>query len=105
MSDYRFSDEATSFEALFHRMSSRIRVAMPGNIGKFDPATQRASATPGIKMKQIIDGKAEYLDMPEILNAPVVFPFMGIPLTKVELCFVINHFVQCRWPNEHGALQ
>jgi len=30
---------------------------------------------------------------------------MGIPLTKVELCFVINHFVQCRWPNEHGALQ
>ncbi len=97
MSDYRFSDQAASFEALFNRLSSRIRVAMPGNIEGFDPSSQRASVTPGIKMKQIIDGKAEYHDMPKILNAPVVFPFYGqgaattitVPIKAGDPCLIL----------------
>lgn len=75
MADDAFSSDARQQEVLFQAMAAEIRVAMPGVIQAFDAGTQRAVVMPCCTQQVNIDGAVSYVDLPPILNVPVVVPF------------------------------
>lgn len=107
MADNSVPTQAGAFELQFQRMAGQIRCAMPGNISSFDPATQRCSVVPGIKLKTVAGNKVSYLNLPEIQNVPIVVPYaqaagvlLTLPIKAGDPCLLvfsdraIDNFVQ-----------
>lgn len=96
MADNSVPTAAGAFELQFWRMAGQVRVCMPGNITSFDSATQRCAAKPGIKMKVVDQGKASYVDLPEVQNVPVVVPYaqgagllLSLPIKAGDPCLLL----------------
>ena len=74
---------------------SRIWTALPGIIVSFDPDKHTVSVQPAIKgRKRLPDGTYEEIDMPVLLDCPVVFPGGGgvtltFPLKAGDECLVV----------------
>lgn len=75
--------------------SSKIRVAMPGIIQEFDPATQTATVQLAIREKVInSSGESSMMEIPMLLDVPIVFPKAGgfsvtFPVKKGDECLVV----------------
>lgn len=75
--------------------SSKIRVAMPGIIQEFDPATQAATVQLAIREKVInSSGESSMMEIPMLLDVPIVFPKAGgfsvtFPVKKGDECLVV----------------
>ena len=69
----------------------KINTSMPGNIVKYDPATQTADIQPSLK-REYYDGSA--VDLPVLPGVPIVFPrtatsFIHLPLQAGDPVVVI----------------
>lgn len=74
--------------------SSKIRVAMPGIIQGFDPATQTATVQLAIREKVVSSGESSMMEIPMLLDVPVIFPKAGgfsitFPIKKGDECLVV----------------
>jgi len=71
-----------------------LRVAMPGRIESFDPATQTASVAPLQRQVSSLDGQDINLGLPVLSNVPVLFPGGGqfaltFPVQRGDTCWVV----------------
>lgn len=80
-------DPATQLRELFDRLMLRVNTCMPGTIASFDPATQTATVIPAIQMQTRVDDRDEYIDLPPIINAPVVYPLAASAGFAITLPF------------------
>ncbi len=105
---------------LVESVIGRMFFSRPGIIKQFYPTSQRADVVVGIKYKKPVkDGKAEYEELPLILNVPIAmqyspnaglastFPIReGDPCTLIFSDRMINQYIQRRevsLPEECGT--
>lgn len=73
----------------------RIRCAIPAIIQSYDPGTNTVEAQPAIRERLVLeDGSIQYLNLPLLINVPVVFPssgsaFITFPIGKGDECLII----------------
>lgn len=73
----------------------RIRCAIPAIIQSYDPGTNTVEAQPAIRERLVEeDGSIRYLNLPLLINVPVVFPSSGsasitFPIGKGDECLII----------------
>lgn len=73
----------------------RIRCAIPAIIQSYDPGTNTVEAQPAIRERLVEeDGSIRYLNLPLLINVPVVFPSSGsasitFPIEKGDECLII----------------
>lgn len=73
----------------------RIRCAIPAIIQSYDPGTNTVEAQPAIRERLVLeDGSIQYLNLPLLINVPVVFPSSGsssitFPIEKGDECLII----------------
>jgi hypothetical protein len=110
--DVRLPDEATQLRETIDRALMQVHTCIPANVESFDPATQTVTVQPAILMKTNVDGVADVLELPKLINVPLVFPFaitagfaLTLPVRKGDSC--ILHFSQRSIDNWHrmGGLQ
>jgi len=82
---------ASALNTVFESLISDVHTALPGRIEKYEYSTQKAQVKPLIKRKYL-DG--EVLEMPVLVNVPVVFPRtkksgITFPLAKGDGVLVI----------------
>ena len=88
----RNGDKSELFRALAEKISGTIRVAVPGIIQSFDPATQTCTVQPAIREKvRNDDGTTTDTDLPLLLDLPVVLP----RTTKFALTFPVEAGDEC----------
>lgn len=73
----------------------RIRCAIPAIIQSYDPGTNTVEAQPAIRERLVMeDGSIQYINLPLLINVPVVFPSSGsasitFPISKGDECLII----------------
>ncbi len=110
--DLRLADEATQNRESVDRATRRINTCIPGEIQSFDPETQTATVVPAVKLRTAVDGEEGFLEMPAIVQAPLVFPFVSVagyaltlPVRPKDPCLIL--FAQRAIDNWHdnGGIQ
>ena len=82
---------------LIRRILLEVNTAIPGEVVVFDPLTQTATIKPCIKNTTIDnDGQTEYIELPQIVECPVFFPYSAIskfsityPVVPGDQCLII----------------
>lgn len=94
--DPRFADEKFQYTELFERLSLQLNTCLPGIITAFDAATQTATVQPALQMKTYIDENPGFVDLPEIINVPIIFPYstiggfaITVPVIAGDSCLLI----------------
>ena len=73
----------------------RIRCAIPAIIQSYDPGTNTVEVQPAIRERLVLeDGSIQYLNLPLLINVPVVFPSSGsasitFPIGKGDECLIV----------------
>ena len=96
MADYTVLSPNEEFRYNFMAEAAKVRVAMPGIIRAFDPATQMARVQPALKMTVSVGDGVRHLEMPTISRVPVVLPFsqgaglmLTLPIQPGDECLLI----------------
>jgi len=96
MADYTVLSPNEEFRYNFMAEAAKVRVAMPGIIRAFDPATQIARVQPALKMRVSVGDGVRHLEMPTIDYVPVVLPFsqgagllLTLPIQPGDECLLI----------------
>ena len=74
--------------------SIKLRVAIPGIIQSFDSAAQTVVVQPAIREKMCINGDEKWVDIPLLVDVPVIFPRAGgyaltLPIKPGDECLVV----------------
>jgi hypothetical protein len=91
----RFDDPEEALRVAMEGMRSGLWTSMPGLIESFDPAALTATVQISIKgVVNGIDGKAQFVNMPLLVDVPVHFPRGGnctltFPVSKGDECLVV----------------
>lgn len=110
--DTRTADQATQYKEMIDRAMARANTCVPGVIESFDDATQTCTVVPAIQMKVQVDEVVTYVDLPPIINAPLIFPFastagfaLTLPVRAGDPCIIL--FSQRALDNWHqlGGVQ
>lgn len=110
--DTQIADQGTQYKEMIDRGLSRMNTCIPGVIDFFDADTQTCTAIPAIQMKVSIDGETTYVDLPPVINAPLIFPLastagfaLTLPVRKGDPCLLL--FSQRALDNWHllGGIQ
>lgn len=75
--DERNSNMATGINAAKDALNNELRVAMPGIVKEFDVATQTVTVQLAIREKIINAGAEEEVQIPMLVDVPVVMPRAG----------------------------
>jgi hypothetical protein len=88
--------EENEIGTLIDRMMSGLYTAMPGVIVSFDPATCLASVQPAVRMKTVIAGVVNYIDLPVVEHVPICLPhsatgglFLTVPIKSGDQCLIV----------------
>lgn len=94
--DARIVDEAAQLRESIDRALARMNTCIPGIIVSFDPETQTATVQPAVQAKTYIDGESGVASLPQIINAPLIFPFaigagfaLTLPVSKGDPCVIL----------------
>lgn len=112
MADTRSQSEADDYKVLIKRLIKRARTSIPGIVTNVSSDGQTLRVTPVIRRTITIDGERQNVDMPEIVNVPLVVPHVqmaGFSLTlPVQIGDQVALLVCDRsidnWV-EHGGIQ
>lgn len=91
----QIGDENLLLQQFFNGRQAGIWTALPGIIQSFDPETLTCEVQPSIKGRiQDADGTIRQVDMPMLLDCPVVFPHAGgcsltFPIKAGDECLVV----------------
>lgn len=72
--DNRTQSESDALKTMIKRMGAGMRMAIPAKVTSFDVITQMVTAVPVIRKIQTIDGVKKTIEMPPVINVPMVFP-------------------------------
>lgn len=96
MADYTFASGQAAQLVQMERMIADMRVCFPGIIKSFDAVKQRVSVVPAVRMKVTLPDQVIYVDMPEIINVPIVIPYgyagglmITFPINANDPCLLI----------------
>ena len=96
MADYTVLSPSEEFRFNFTKEALNLRVAMPGIIRAFDPATQTALVQPALKMTVSMGEGVRHLEAPTIAAVPVVLPFaqgagllLTLPIQPGDECLLV----------------
>lgn len=72
----------------------KTRVCMPGIIQSFDAAAQTVTVQPALREKMLADGDESWIDIPLLVDVPVVVPRAGgyaltLPIQAGDECLVV----------------
>jgi len=86
--------EQQTAQAIADSVSNQIRVAMPGIIQSYNPATVTCTVLPAIKGNDKGGAGTESVDLPLLVDVPIVFPRGGgctltFPVKKGDECLLI----------------
>ena len=110
--DLRTASQEIQIRELIDRMLMKVNTCVPGEIIDFDPATQTATIAPAIRMKTFIDETEGYIDLPPLVNVPVIVSCAVVkgfsitfPISAGDSCLLI--FSQRAIDNwhDHGGIQ
>lgn len=109
----RFGTEETVMHTLKNKINETIRVAIPGIIKSFDSASQTVVVQPALMEKiKDVDGKLIDIQLPELLDVPIVFPRAGgfsltMPVKLGDECLVIfsDMCIDAWWANGGTQMQ
>lgn len=94
--DTRAVDETVQIREIIDRAMSRLNTCMPGVILSFNSSTQLCTVQPSIQLKVLKDAKVSYIDLPVIINVPIVIPFastsgyaLTLPLQAGDSCLIL----------------
>ena len=81
-------------ELLQRNTSTKIRVAVPGIIKEFNSLEQTVIVQPTIRELVNINGQQQWLDLPLLLDVPIVLPRAGgfvitMPIKNGDECLII----------------
>lgn len=104
-------DQNVLLEQFFNGKQAGIWTALPGIIQRFDPETLTCEVQPAITGRvRKIDGAVEEVNLPLLLDCPVVFPHAGgcsltFPVKKGDECLVVfaSRGIDFWWQN--GGIQ
>lgn len=88
-------DRRQNQENFARERENNLRVASPGIIQSFDPVEQTVTVQLAIREKRLKnDGTEEWLDIPQLVDVPVVFPRAGgyvltFPVKAGDECLVV----------------
>lgn len=91
----RISSQDELLRRFGDNLLANLRVAMPGIIQSFDAATQTVTVQPAIRERiRDIDGNVQIIDLPILLDVPVVMPRAGdfaitFPIRSGDECLVV----------------
>lgn len=91
----RLGDPNQAQEAHWTGRQARVWTALPGIIQSFDPDALTCEVQPAIQGKRILeDGSVEAVNLPLLLDCPVVFPHAGgcsltFPIAPGDECLVV----------------
>ena len=91
----RIQDPARQQEGFFSGRQAAIWTALPGIVQRFDPDELTCEVQPAIQGKHIKpDGSVEVVNLPLLLDCPVVFPHAGgcsltFPIKPGDECLVV----------------
>lgn len=91
----RIGDPTSERDAHFTGRQAMIWTALPGIIQKFDPVELTCEVQPAIQGKRVLeDGGVEVVNLPLLLDCPVVFPHAGgcsmtFPIKTGDECLVV----------------
>lgn len=90
----RMNDPEEAFRAAFEGLAAGLWTALPGIVQTFDAARMTVTAQPAIKGRvKHPDGVIELVDMPLLVDVPLVFPSGGgftltFPVAQGDECLV-----------------
>lgn len=72
----------------------KTRVCVPGIIQSFDAAAQTVTVQPALREKMCIDGDESWVDIPLLVDVPIVVPRAGgyaltLPIQQGDECLVV----------------
>lgn len=90
----RIGNLVTLFNNVTNKTKSEIRVALPAKVTSFDPIKQTISCIPTIRELVTINGKSNYITLPELQDVPIQMPRAGnwiitFPIKVGDECMVI----------------
>lgn len=77
-------------ELLQRNTSTKIRVAVPGIIKEFNSLEQTVIVQPAIRELVNINGQQQWLDLPLLLDVPIVLPRAGGFVITMPIKMVMN---------------
>ncbi|CQR71689.1 hypothetical protein SOV_04850 [Sporomusa ovata DSM 2662] len=94
----RLKEDNDLYRKMLSSLATNLRVAMPGIIESYDPATQTATIQPAIREKVNINGNQEWTNIPLLVDVPILFPRAGgyaitFPVSAGDECLVF--FADC----------
>ena len=74
--------------------SNRLRVAIPGIVQSYDASQQTVTVQVALREKLSIDGNENWVDIPLLLDVPIIFPSSGghvltLPITSGDEVLVV----------------
>ena len=74
--------------------SNRLRVAIPGIVQSYDASQQTVTVQVALREKLSIDGNENWVDIPLLLDVPIIFPRSGgyvltLPITSGDEVLVV----------------
>lgn len=79
-------DDSQLYENIIKKVNFNLRCCIPGVIQQYDPKTNTASIQPAIR-EEIVneDNTVQYMNLPILVNVPVIFPSCSIGSIKMLL--------------------
>ena len=90
----RLQNQSDLLQAVMRNVSYSMRVALPGVVVDFDETAQTASIDLAIQDRIVLNGKPQYMQIPRLLDVPVVLPRAGgftltMPITAGDEVLVV----------------
>ena len=90
----RLGDHSELLRKMLGKFSSDLRVCMPGIIKDFNSEQLTCTVQPAIREKLNFKGNLQWVDLPELLNVPVVITgtadyFVTFPIVAGTECLVV----------------
>ena len=89
-------DQGIQTREAIDRALLRVNTCIPGVVDAFDPATQLVKVVPAVQMRVVVDGREQFITLPPLVNAPLVFPFASVagfaltlPVRSGDPCLIL----------------
>lgn len=106
----RLQNQSDLLQAVMRNAAYSLRVAMPGVIVDFNATAQTCSIDLAIQDRVVLNGKTQYLQIPRLLDVPVVLPRAGgftltMPIKAGDECLVVfaDMCINAWWASGNAA--
>ncbi len=78
MTERSGQNEIGALNAILLKAIASISVSIPATVTAFDADTQTVTAKPNIRRVRTLDALRQTLDVPEVINVPLIYPFAQV---------------------------